>query len=208
MSLFHSICAEQTAVPAMVARIGRIGSAGVDEARVARHLALIAEVSTVAARAGTPVWLRGGRAMDFFPGQVTRDHGDVDWFAWDGDARVLSDELLTRGYRECPGPLSDQQLDFVKDGEDVSFALLAKDASGRLVVAGGPWTESRGRPRCSRAGPDGSTRSRVRSSVPSRKSRFKQMMPIWVPERPRRRKDVRDIARLRAALRCGPWQRM
>jgi hypothetical protein len=40
----------------------------------------------MAAELNVPVWLRGGWAMDFFLGQVTRDHADIDWFARAADA--------------------------------------------------------------------------------------------------------------------------
>jgi hypothetical protein len=52
-----------------------------------------------AAERGVEVWLRGGWAMDFFLGEVTRDHRDIDWFAWTGDADVLGAELGRRGFR-------------------------------------------------------------------------------------------------------------
>jgi hypothetical protein len=35
---------------------------------------------------------------------------------------------------------------------------------------------------------------------PAAQIEIKQMMPVWVPGRPRRPKDAADIARLRAAL--------
>ncbi|MFF7972996.1 nucleotidyltransferase domain-containing protein [Streptomyces sp. NPDC007905] len=51
--------------------------------------------------------LRGGWAMDVFLGEVTRDHGDIDWFAWARDAAVLADVLTRPGHTPVPGPPSD-----------------------------------------------------------------------------------------------------
>jgi hypothetical protein len=92
-----------------------------DAERAARQLRLIADTVAMAERLGVQVWLRGGWATDFFLGQVTRDHVDIDWEA----RRIISPQVQI----EC-----------------------------------------------------------------------KEMMPVWVPGRPRRPKDAEDIARLRQAL--------
>ncbi|WP_442480737.1 hypothetical protein [Streptomyces kutzneri] len=42
--------------------------------------------------------------MDFFLGEITRDHEDIDWFAWTADAGALAEGLLLHGYRPVPGP--------------------------------------------------------------------------------------------------------
>ncbi|MFF4966209.1 hypothetical protein [Streptomyces sp. NPDC001037] len=87
------------------------------------------------------------------------------------------------------------------DNQESSFALLSKDRFGRVVVAGGPWAGEvwpegmLGAP----VGRIGALRCRITS--PRAQIEIKQMMPVWVPGRPRRRKDTEDIARLEAALR-------
>lgn len=50
-----------------------------------------AERLTLAHKLGAPVWLRGGWAIDFFLGRLTRDHADIDWFALaeDGERRPV-----------------------------------------------------------------------------------------------------------------------
>ncbi|MGW2702204.1 nucleotidyltransferase domain-containing protein [Streptomyces sp. NPDC001340] len=161
---------------------------------------MIAQVLEAARGHGVELWLRGGWAMDFFLGEVTRDHGDIDWFAWASDAPRLAEVLTRLGHRPVPGPPADLQLDFSKDGLDSSFTLLDRDATGRITVAGGPWA---GTP-----WPDGlldAEPGRIGAlEVPIVSSRaqieIKRMMPVWDPSRPRRAKDVEDIARLQAAL--------
>jgi len=37
------------------------------------------EVVAMSERLGVEIWFRGGWAVDFFLGQVTRDHVDIDW---------------------------------------------------------------------------------------------------------------------------------
>lgn len=88
----------------------------------------------------------------------------------------------------------------VRDGEEISFGWLARSHDGTVVIAGGryagePWPN---------AIPD-STPGRiglVQCPIlnPEAQIESKEMMPVWVPGRPRRPKDAEDIARLRQAL--------
>lgn len=171
-----------------------------DTARAVRQLRLIGEVAALAAELGAEVWLRGGWAMDFYLGEVTRDHSDIDWFAWTGDAASLGAALGRRGYQAVPGLPPGQQLDLVKDGEDVSLNLLRRDSGGRVVVGGGPyagspWPQDMLDPHHGRIGeltcPIISPRAQIE---------IKEMMPVWVAGAPRRAKDAEDLTRLRAAL--------
>ncbi|MEV5878191.1 aminoglycoside adenylyltransferase [Streptomyces sp. NPDC052101] len=165
------------------------------------QLDLISETVEAARDHGISLWLRGGWAMDFYLGEVTREHGDIDWFAWAGDSAPLAEMLVRLGHTPVPGPPPDLQLDFVKNGLECSFTLVDRDAAGRVVVAGGPWA---GTP-----WPDGLLDAEpgrvgaVEAAIvsPLAQIEIKRMMPVWDPSRPRRAKDVADIARLEAALR-------
>ncbi|MFB6817521.1 nucleotidyltransferase domain-containing protein [Streptomyces sp. NPDC056347] len=176
-----------------------------DAGRADRQLRLIAEAVEVSEAVGVPLWLRGGWAMDFFLGEITRDHGDIDWFARAGDARALADELLRRGHRPVPGSPPDLQLDFVKDGLESSFTLVDRDATGAVVVAGGPWAGAPWPEGMLDAGPGRIGDLRCAVVSPRAQIEIKRMTPVWDPSRPRRPKDAEDIARLEAALRlrCG-----
>ncbi|MEV0400193.1 hypothetical protein [Actinoallomurus sp. NPDC050550] len=171
-----------------------------DEIRAARQLQLIAEVVAMASECGIQVWLRGGWAMDFFLGEITHDHRDIDWFAWTHDTSVLGAELDRSGYQQVPGLPPDQQLDVLKDGEDPSFNLLRRDMSGRVVVGGGPWAGSPWPENMLEryVGRIGNLQCPIINPRPQ--IEIKQMMPIWVPGSPRRAKDLEDITRLQAAL--------
>jgi hypothetical protein len=83
----------------------------------ARQLALIAEFVALCQEASIQCWLRGGWAMDFFLGRVTREHEDIDLFVWAKDAGTLARELEQAGFREVEGPPPEAQRDFVKAGE-------------------------------------------------------------------------------------------
>jgi hypothetical protein len=170
-----------------------------------RQLAAVAETTAAAARLAVDVWLRGGWAVDFFLGEVTREHTDVDWFAWAADGPRLAAALRQRGWALAPEPPPhDQQLDLTRDDVELSIALLARDATGRVVVAGGPWAgqpwpDGLLDPAVGRIGP-------VTCPVvgPRAQIEIKRMMPVWVPGRPRRPKDAEDVARLTAALPPRP----
>lgn len=161
----------------------------------AEQLEAIAAVSSL----GMRLWLRGGWAMDFFLGRVTRAHRDVDWFAWSSDAELLAAALTHRGYELLPEPAHDRRLDFVRHGVDLSFALIDRDAAGDVVVAGGPWAGKRWPAGMLDwpAGRIGDLRCPIIS--PSAQIEIKKMMPVWVPGAPRRAKDAADIALLEAA---------
>lgn len=171
-----------------------------------RQLTVIAEVVEVAAATGAGVWLRGGWALDFFLGRVTRPHLDIDFFGAAEHAGAIVARLHERGYRNAPGPPPEQQRDLLTaDGVDVSLALVGRDEDGCPTVAGGPYAGSRW--------PEDLLTWRFPGEIagvrcpivgPRAQIEIKRMMPIWVPGLRRRDKDAWDIARLRAALLTPP----
>jgi hypothetical protein len=173
----------------------------VDTDRAQRQLRLIADTVAMSHRLGVQVWLRGGWAMDFFLGQVTRDHADIDWDAWIDDAPAITAALHADGYQSVTGPPPDQQLDVIKDGEEMSFAWLARGLDGTVTVAGGPYAGE--------AWPDGMLDwppgriGPVHCPIisPHVQVECKEMWTAWVPGSSRRPKDAGDIAQLRRALR-------
>lgn len=177
-----------------------------DRQRAGRQLQVISDVLTIASQNAADVWLRGGWAMDFFLGQVTRDHKDIDWFAWVKDAPVLTGALLATGYRQVPGPPPELGLDLVSadGGLDLQLQWIGTDAAGHVVVPAGPYAGERWPAGMLEwgAGRIGSLRSPIIS--PLAQIEIKEMMPVWVPRFLRRPKDAEDIARLRAGLRERP----
>ncbi|MEH1168578.1 aminoglycoside adenylyltransferase [Micromonospora sp. CPCC 205539] len=165
-----------------------------------RQLASIAEVLEVAGAAGVPVWLRGGWAMDFQLGAVTRPHLDVDWYCWRDDADRLAALLLARGWRVDPRMPMELQLDLFAGDVEVSFAYLGRDGAGRATVGAGSWAGTP-LPAGMLDAPPGRIGSQTAPTISvAAQIEFKQMYPIWMPERPRRPKDADDLARLRAAV--------
>jgi hypothetical protein len=178
----------------------RVAFAHMDNERSQRQLRLIADTVAMAERLGVEIWLRGGWAMDFFLGRVTRDHVDIDWDAWIDDAPVITAALHADGFQTISGPPPDQQLDVAKDGEEMSIGWLARGDGGKVTEAGGrfagePWPDGMLDWPAGRIGP-------VRCPIisPHVQIECKEMTPEWVPGRPRRQKDAEDIALLRQAL--------
>ncbi|MFE7773509.1 aminoglycoside adenylyltransferase [Streptomyces sp. NPDC057445] len=133
-------------------------------------------------------------------GEVTRDHKDIDWFVRAEDSAELTGALLRHGFEPVTGPPPDLQADFAKDGLDSSFAFVAEDAAGRLVVAGGPWAGAPWPEGMLDAEPGRIGGLECAVVSPPAQIEIKEMMPVWVPGAPRRAKDAEDIVRLRTAM--------
>ncbi|MEU6075523.1 aminoglycoside adenylyltransferase [Micromonospora sp. NPDC047074] len=171
------------------------------DALAGRQLDGIAELARLAVAAGIEVWLRGGWAMDFHLGEMTRPHVDVDWYCWRADADRLAGLMAGHGWRLDPRMPVDVQLDLVRADVEMSVAYLARDATGRVVVGAGPWAGTP-LPDGMLAGPPGRIGPLTVPMISvAAQVEFKEMFPVWMPERPRRAKDAADLARLRAAGR-------
>lgn len=168
------------------------------ENREQRQLALIAEFVSLSEAASTECWLRGGWALDFFVGRVTRPHEDIDLFIWAEDVATLLPILGRKGFREIGGPPPEQQRNLVKDGEELHVTLFERNELG-IVTAGGrwadhPWPEGM---LCGPMAQIGGVRCRVIS--PDAQLYAKTEVPHALSHAPRDR-DHADIALLREAL--------
>lgn len=165
-----------------------------------RQLSAIADLLALAEELRVRVWLRGGWAMDFFLGSVTRKHLDIDWFALADDGLRLRDRLIGQGFQDVTTTEPGQQIDLVRDGVDHGIAMLRINDCGEPVVAGGPWA---GEPWP--VGMLDGTQGRIGDLTapviaPAAQIEIKQMTPIWNPRLSRRQKDIDDIAAIRAAM--------
>ncbi|GHJ44521.1 hypothetical protein Cs7R123_18630 [Catellatospora sp. TT07R-123] len=164
----------------------------------ADQLAVIGDVVAAAGRAGAAVWLRGGWALDFYLGRVTRPHLDVDWFCWADDVEAVS--ALATGLGFTAYGDSPAQRDFRRGDLDLGFALLGRDGAGRPTVPSGPYA---GQP-----WPDGmldGPLGRIGGLAcpvisPQAQIELKLRYPEWNPALARRDKDLADIELLRARL--------
>ena len=164
-----------------------------------RQVVAVADVVDAATDLAVEVWLRGGWAMDFYLGEVTRDHLDVDWFVWADAMPGLVGELLRRGWTDLAEHPPEHQRDIVRGDVEMGFAPLTSAPDGCPAVGGGPWQGARFPEQLLAAAVDGWLHGvRCRVIDPAAQVEIKQMMPVWAPGRPRRSKDAIDVARLRA----------
>jgi Aminoglycoside-2''-adenylyltransferase len=167
---------------------------------VERQLAAIAEVREVSRRLAIDVWLRGGWAVDFSVGRVTREHADVDWFVWAGHLPAIVASLGERGWdcvdADAPGP----HRTLAQHDVHMSFLAMAPGAGATPIVADGPlageyWPASMiAGARVGRIGAQDCL-----TISPDAQLRLKQMTPRWFPGRTTRPKDLEDIAQLESA---------
>ncbi|GHO59179.1 nucleotidyltransferase domain-containing protein [Ktedonobacter robiniae] len=162
-----------------------------------RQLILLQEILTLCETKAISIWVRGGWAVDFALGQITREHEDIDLFAWAKDAERLVETLEQAGFSLQQGPPPEAQRDFTKDEESIQVALVGLNETGELIVAGGPaagslWPQ----------GMLGSHRGQIGETVclivnPLVQIELKEQYPVWRPDLPHLPKHADDIARLR-----------
>src|SRR5262249_43060382 len=151
-----------------------------------RQFALLQEILEICESKAIPIWVRGGWAVDFALGQITREHEDIDFFAWAQDARRLAEAFEQAGFSPVTGPPPELQRDFIKDEESIQVALVGLGEEGELIVAGGkfqgaPWPVGMLEPHRGQIG------EIVCSIVnPRVQIELKESYPVWRPDLPRR----------------------
>lgn len=102
---------------------------------------LISEITDLFRRARIRFWLRGGWALDFLIGRVTRTHSDIDLVTWRRHAGRIQRMLLASGY-EVAAVTDQAAIHFAKNGQDIAFAFIKREKQGRIVTPGRefwPW---------------------------------------------------------------------
>jgi hypothetical protein len=103
------------------------------------QLAVIGQLGAVLSAAGVRFWLRGGWAVDFLLGVVSRPHADVDAVVWRRHRSRVRRALTAAGFAVTRE--TGKQIDFRKDGVDVTFVFLTRAGDGRIVTDAIPgWT--------------------------------------------------------------------
>lgn len=165
------------------------------------QLTILREITELAHTVGADLWLRGGWAMDFFLGEITRTHDDIDLFTLEPHVIALDEALQAHGYRPTGSAPQTQQREYLKNSYDVSIVPLRLADDGAPLVAGGrfqgePWPVDMLRD----AGWGEIGCVRLRYIAPAAQIECKEMMPVWVPGFPRRAKDTEDILAIRRAM--------
>lgn len=104
------------------------------------QLDLVAEIAEALGEARIRFWLRGGWALDFHLGRITREHADIDLVTWRRHEHRLRRTLEACGWRPVRGD-EHVGLDLEKRGQEACFTFIER--RGDEIVTRGyeswPW---------------------------------------------------------------------
>ena len=100
------------------------------------QLNVLREIRSICKSREIRIWIRGGWAIDFLLGRITRAHSDVDLVSLVQYRDELEEALVAAGYEKIP--VGEFQTDFQKDDVDVSFVFVRYEESGEIVANGFP----------------------------------------------------------------------
>ncbi|MFC4411441.1 nucleotidyltransferase domain-containing protein [Chungangia koreensis] len=104
------------------------------------QLQVLSEVSTISKKIGIEFWLRGGWAIDFLLGKITRPHDDIDLVTWITNRERLEIELEKAGYVKAfvKEEFRDWQSDFCKENVEITLSYITRTVDGNLIMHGLP----------------------------------------------------------------------
>jgi Aminoglycoside-2''-adenylyltransferase len=102
------------------------------------QLKLIDELGRLLGEANIRFWLRGGWALDFHLGRLTRQHADIDLVTWLCHRERLTHLLTSRGFSEVAG-YPKPQLVIEKCAEEASFLFIGRHGGHIVVPAYEAW---------------------------------------------------------------------
>lgn len=116
------------------------------DAHTKSQLKVLSDISEISKTLGIEFWLRGGWAIDFLLGKITRPHADIDVITWIQHRERLEMALMEAGYEHIPvrKQFRNRQSDFHKDHVEVSLGFITHSDNGRLMMNGLPewiWRE-------------------------------------------------------------------
>jgi len=108
------------------------------DARTVSQLKVLSEISAISERLEIEFWLRGGWAIDFLLGKITRPHEDIDLVTWIQDRERLEIALTKAGYERNPvrKQFRNRQSDFHKDNVEVTVCYITHSINGSLIMNG------------------------------------------------------------------------
>ena len=98
------------------------------------QLAALARVSSQLDANGIDYWLFGGWAVDFYAGEVTRPHSDVDLTVWRDDLPRIVALLEEDGWRHAAEEDEDGGTGYERDGVRLELTYLVRDEDGRVCI--------------------------------------------------------------------------
>jgi hypothetical protein len=104
--------------------------------RASAQLAVLGQVDGVLSALHVRHWLRGGWAIDFLLGRITRPHADLDLVIWARHRERARHALLNAGFELARETAV--QTDFRRRGHDMSVVYLERGSDGNIVTHGIP----------------------------------------------------------------------
>jgi hypothetical protein len=102
-------------------------------------LEFLRELEDVLGRARIRFWLRGGWALDFLLGRITRAHADIDVVTWLRHKRRLREVLSSGRFQELPSPNPQTQAIFTKGGQELSILFVTRRGADVVVPGFESW---------------------------------------------------------------------
>ncbi|MFD1412629.1 nucleotidyltransferase domain-containing protein [Oceanobacillus jeddahense] len=104
------------------------------------QLVILRELQALFEKHKLQMWVKGGWAIDFMLGKVTRPHEDIDLVTWIQYRECLEEELVKAGYKQLfvKEPFCNRQSDFQKDNVDLSIGYITYHSDGSLIMNGLP----------------------------------------------------------------------
>ncbi|WP_042224682.1 nucleotidyltransferase domain-containing protein [Oceanobacillus manasiensis] len=102
------------------------------------QLKVLSEISSISDNLDMNFWLRGGWAIDFLLGKITRLHDDIDLITCIQNREKLEDELETAGYEKVSvkEEFRDRQSDFRKDEVEITIGYIFRLEDGNIIMNG------------------------------------------------------------------------
>ncbi len=101
-----------------------------------RQISLITDIADALAARGLRWWLFGGWGLDAQLGEVTREHGDVEFWTARSDAELVRDTMVAIGAEVVDSQPVEESRAFVCDGVAFSSAFFDRNADGTFGVQG------------------------------------------------------------------------
>jgi hypothetical protein len=102
---------------------------GLAPGRAIDQLAALASVDALLTPARIDYWLFGGWAVDFYAGEVTRAHDDIDVAVWLADHDRIAALLAADGWAHAPEADEDGGTGYERDGVRLELTFLVRDGS-------------------------------------------------------------------------------
>jgi hypothetical protein len=100
------------------------------------QLRVLGQIDAILSSLRIRFWVRGGWAIDLYLGRVTRSHADIDLVLWQRHRKRASRALSEAGF--VLDNETEIQMDWTKDGQDITFIFIERRADGAIRTRGVP----------------------------------------------------------------------